>query len=111
MDKETLTPINDQFEMMTQELESSEGLNLTGEHVTFEIDHDSFGYKYFDMEEENSKEHLSTFKGIGRWFSQMAIQERPKVIKQWREMAVEADFEWINDNFFTKLYDDEWGDK
>lgn len=80
---------------------------LTGEHETFDIDSKEFGYKYFDMEEENSKEFLKQFKEIGRWFSQMAITERPKVIKQWREMGSSFDYEWINDHFFKKLYDEE----
>jgi hypothetical protein len=37
----------------------------------------------------------------------MALEERPKVLKQWREMAVEADFEWLHDNFSSKLFKDD----
>lgn len=80
---------------------------LTGEHETFPLEADSFGFRYFDMEEEQSKEYLKEYKKIGRWFSQMAINERPKVLKQWREMSVEADFEWLSDNFSSKLFTDE----
>jgi len=90
---------------------SNEILNLTGEHETFPIDPDTFGWRYFEDEEETSKTHLAEYKAIGRWFSQMAISERPKVIKQWREMAVEADFEWLSDNFLGQLYDDDMGIK
>jgi hypothetical protein len=84
-------------------------LELTESHVHFPLEADSFGFRYFDDEEEQSKEYLKEYKQIGRWFSQMALEERPKVLKQWREMAVEADFEWLHDNFSSKLFKDEDG--
>lgn len=79
---------------------------LTGEHEIFDTDPSSFGWRYFDMEEETSKEHAKNFKKMGRWFSQMAITERPKVIKQWREMASSFDYEWLSEHFINKLYSD-----
>ena len=79
-----------------------------GEMTSYPLDADTFGFRYFDDEEENSKEYLKEYKKIGRWFSQMAISERPKVIKQWREMAVQTDFQWLHDNFTSKLYTDEF---
>ena len=56
----------------------------------FQIDRSQFGYKYFDDEEENSKEYLKQLKAIEIWFGQIALRERSKVIKQWREMGVQA---------------------
>jgi hypothetical protein len=82
-------------------------LEVTGNHQNFPLEADSFGFRYFDDEEEQSKEYLKEYKQIGRWFSQMALEERPKVLKQWREMAVEADFEWLHDNFSSKLFKDD----
>jgi len=82
-------------------------LSLTGEHETFPLDGDTFGFRYFDNEEEKSKEYLKEYKKIGRWFSQIAVRDRPLVIKQWGEMAVESDFEWLSDNFTSKLFKDD----
>lgn len=79
-------------------------LNLTGEHETFPLDRDSFGYKYFDDEQETSMKFLQQYKDLGRWFGQIALDERHKVIKQWKEMAVEADFEWIHDAIGKRLF-------
>ena len=83
------------------------GQDFLGGHKSFPLDADEFGFRYFDMEEENSKEYLKQFKKIGRWFSQIALRERHLVIKQWREMAVETDFEWLHDNFTSKLFDND----
>jgi hypothetical protein len=101
--KAELTEIFNEPDTLTGELE------VTGNHQNFPLEADSFGFRYFDDEEEQSKEYLKEYKQIGRWFSQMALEERPKVLKQWREMAVEADFEWLHDNFSSKLFKDEDG--
>lgn len=79
-----------------------------GEMTTYPLDADTFGFRYFDDEEDKSKEYLTQYKQIGRWFSQIATAERPKVIKQWREMGTQTDYEWLSDNFTSKLFDDEF---
>jgi len=78
-----------------------------GEMRNFPLEASEFGYKYFDVEEYTSKKYLEQYKQMARWFYTIAISDRPKVIKQWREMEVQAEFETFHDDFTSKLYLDE----
>lgn len=81
-----------------------------GEMRNFQIDSETFGFRYFDMEEEQSKQYLEQFKAIARWFYTFKPSERPHIIKQWREMEVQGEFEQFHNDFLSKLWIDKFND-
>lgn len=81
-----------------------------GEMRNFDLDSNDFGYRYFDMEEENSKKYLEQFKELSVWFYSFKPEERPHIIKQWREMEVQGNFENFYNDFLSKLWVDPFND-
>lgn len=70
---------------------------------TFELS-ENFGYRYFEDEEETSKEHLENMRNLYVWFFSLTANSQDQVKKQWREMAVQIDFEKFAARFWTELY-------